>query len=138
MERTLSIIKPKAVAANLSGKIISMIENEGFKIIAQKMLRLSYSQAEKFYAIHHEKSFFEELIESITSSPIIVQVLEKEDAVAEYRKLMGNVNPVAAEDGTIRRLYGTSIEDNAVHGSDSIETSEREINFFFNELEIMK
>lgn len=138
MENTLSIIKPEAVTRGLCGKIISQIEESGLKIVAQKMLQMSSEQAARFYAPHQGKAFFEGLVENITAGPIIVQVLCGENAVENYRKLMGNTNPVAAEEGTIRRLYGISIEKNAVHGSDNTETAEREIDFFFNQLEILK
>lgn len=138
MENTLSIIKPEAVARGLCGKIISQIEESGLKIVAQKMLQVSSDQAARFYAPHQGKAFFDGLVKSLTSGPIVVQVLCGENAVEDYRKLMGNTNPIAAEEGTIRRLYGISIEKNAVHGSDSTETAEREIDFFFNQLEILK
>ena len=138
MENTLSIIKPEAVTRGLCGKIISQIEESGLKIVAQKMLQMSSEQAARFYAPHQGKAFFEGLVENITAGPIIVQVLCGENAIENYRKLMGNTNPVAAEEGTIRRLYGISIEKNAVHGSDNTETAEREIDFFFNQLEILK
>lgn len=138
MEKTFSIIKPDAVERNLSGKIITLIEANGLKIIAQKMLKLTRKQAADFYQAHQEKSFFEQMIDNIIAGPLIVQVLAGEDAVEKYRKLMGGPNPVAAEEGTIRSLYGLSIEKNAVHGSDNAETAEREIRFFFNQLEIME
>ncbi len=138
MEKTLSMIKPEAVSRGLSGKIISGIEENGLKIIAQKMLRLSCEQAARFYAVHQNKAFFEELVENITAGPVIVQVLSGENAIEAYRRLMGNTNPAAADEGTLRRLYGVSIEKNGVHGSDSPETAEREIAFFFNQLEILE
>ena len=138
MENTLSIIKPEAVTRGLCGKIINKIEESGLKIVAQKMLQMSSEQAARFYAPHQGKAFFEGLVENITAGPIVVQVLCGENAIENYRKLMGNTNPVAAEEGTIRRLYGISIEKNAVHGSDNTETAEREIDFFFNQLEILK
>ena len=136
MEKTLSMIKPEAVGRGLSGKIIAAIEESGLKVVAQKMLRLSREQAARFYAVHQNKAFFDELIENITAGPVIVQVLAGENAIEEYRRLMGN--PAAAEEGTLRRLYGVSIEKNAVHGSDGPETAEREIAFFFNRLEILE
>lgn len=117
MEKTLSMIKPEAVGRGLSGKIIATIEESGLKVVAQKMLRLSREQAARFYAVHQNKAF---------------------NAIEEYRRLMGNTNPAAAEEGTLRRLYGVSIEKNAVHGSDGPETAEREIAFFFNRLEILE
>ncbi len=138
MERTFSMIKPEAVLGCVAGKIITRIEESGLKIIAQKMLRLSKEQAACFYAAHKDKAFFEELIENITAGPVIVQVLAGENAIEEYRRLMGAANPAAAEENTLRRLYGISIEKNAVHGSDCPETAAREISFFFNQLEIIK
>ncbi len=138
MEKTFSMIKPEALFRGVSGKIITKIEESGLKIIAQKMLWLSADEAARFYAVHQDKSFFAELIENIPAGPIIVQVLAGENAVESYRHLMGSPNPAAAEDGTLRRLYGVSIEKNAVHGSDCLETAEREIAFFFNQLELMK
>ena len=138
MEKTLSMIKPEAVGRGLSGKIIAAIEESGLKVVAQKMLRLSREQAARFYAVHQIMAFFDELIENITAGPVIVQVLAGEKAIEEYRRLMGNTNPAAAGEGTLRRLYGVSIEKNAVHGSDGPETAEREIAFFFNRLEILK
>ncbi len=138
MENTLSIIKPEAVTRGLCGKIIAQIEESGLKIIAQKMLQMTSEQAIRFYAPHQGKSFFDGLVENITAGPIIVQVLSGEHAIEDYRKLMGNTNPVAADEGTIRRLYGLSIEKNAVHGSDNSDSAEREIAFFFNQLEILK
>lgn len=110
MEKTLSMIKPEAVGRGLSGKIIATIEESGLKVVAQKMLRLSREQAARFYAVHQNKAFFDELIENITAGPVIVQVLAGENAIEEYRRLMGNTNPAAAEEGTLRRLYGVSIE----------------------------
>ncbi len=132
------MIKPEALFRGVSGRIITKIEESGLKIIAQKMLWLSADEAARFYAVHQDKSFFAELIENITAGPVIVQVLAGENAVENYRHLMGSPNPAAAEDGTLRRLYGVSIEKNAVHGSDCPETAEREIAFFFNQLELMK
>lgn len=138
MEKTFSMIKPEALSRGLTGKIITQIEASGLKIVAQKMLRLSPAQAGLFYATYQDKSFFAELIENITAGPIIVQVLAGENAIEHYRKIMGATNPIAAEDGTLRKNYGISIEKNAIHGSDSSETAKREIAFFFNQLEIMK
>ncbi len=138
MEKTFSMIKPEAVLGGNAGKIMTAVEESGLKIVAQKMLRLSPEQAGSFYAVHRDKAFFDELIENITAGPVIVQVLAGENAIEEYRRLMGAANPAAAEEGTLRRLYGISIEKNAVHGSDCAETAEREISFFFNQLEIMQ
>ncbi len=137
MERTFSMIKPEAVINKVSGKIITAIEEHGLKIIAQKMLQLSKEQACCFYAAHRDKAFFNELINNITAGPVIVQVLSGDNAVEDYRSLMGAANPASAEEGSLRKLYGISIEKNAVHGSDCAQTAEREIAFFFNQLEIM-
>ena len=132
---TLSIIKPDAMKANLSGKILGFIEDKGLKIIAQKRVQLTKDQAEKFYQIHKERPFFEDLVNFMISGPISVQVLEAENAILYYRKIMGNTNPSEAEVDTIRKLYGTDIQCNAVHGSDSVENANIEINFFFSQLE---
>ncbi len=136
MEKTLSIIKPDATSRNITGKVNSMIEENGLKIVAQKMIRLTPAQAQAFYAEHEGKAFFANLVEIMTSAPVVVQVLEGENAVAHYRKIMGATNPAVAEEGTIRKTYALSIDRNTVHGSDSLESAKREIAFFFNELEI--
>ncbi|MBQ8661113.1 MAG: nucleoside-diphosphate kinase [Alphaproteobacteria bacterium] len=136
MERTLSIIKPDATARNISGKVNAMIEEAGLKIIAQKLIRLTASQAEEFYQEHKDKAFFTSLVDFMTSAPVVVQVLEGEDAVARYRKIMGATNPAVAEEGTIRRTFALSIDKNTVHGSDSPESAKREIGFFFSKIEI--
>lgn len=136
MERTLSIIKPDATARNISGKVNAMIEEAGLKIIAQKFIRLTASQAEEFYQEHKDKAFFTSLVDFMTSAPVVVQVLEGEDAVARYRKIMGATNPAVAEEGTIRRTFALSIDKNTVHGSDSPESAKREIGFFFSKIEI--
>ena len=136
MERTLSIIKPDATARNISGKVNAMIEEAGLKIIAQKLIRLTASQAEEFYQEHRDKAFFTSLVDFMTSAPVVVQVLEGEDAVARYRKIMGATNPAVAEEGTIRRTFALSIDKNTVHGSDSPESAKREIGFFFSKIEI--
>ena len=122
LENTLSIIKPDAVEARKSGHIIGLLEENGFEIIAKKKITLKRVEAEKFYSIHKDKPFFNELVTFMTSGPVVVQVLEKENAVSDYRKIMGDTNPEMAEKNTIRNLYGTSIQCNAVHGSDSIIT----------------
>lgn len=137
MERTLSIIKPDAVLRNITGKVETMIEDAGLKIVAQKRIRLSAAQAEEFYAEHKEKAFFAGLVEYMTSAPIVVQVLEGENAVTCYRRVMGATNPAVAEDGTIRKTFALSITQNTVHGSDSEESAAREINFFFSQTEIV-
>lgn len=136
MEKTLSIIKPDAVSKNVTGKINAMIEDQGIKIIAQKMIHLSKEQGQEFYAEHEGKDFFERLVKSITAGPIVVQVLEAENVISSYRKLLGATNPEVAEPGTIRNLFGSELPHNAAHGSDSPESAEREINFFFSKLEI--
>ncbi|MBP3345764.1 MAG: nucleoside-diphosphate kinase [Alphaproteobacteria bacterium] len=136
MERTLSIIKPDATTRNITGKVNAMIEDAGLKIIAQKRILLSKEQAEEFYGEHKGKVFFPSLVEIMTSAPVVVQVLEAEDAVARYRKIMGATNPAVAEEGTIRKTFALSIDKNTVHGSDSLESAEREISFFFSRIEI--
>lgn len=136
MERTLSIIKPDATSRNITGKINAMIEDTGLKIVAQKMIRLSPEQAEGFYAEHKGKSFFDNLVQFMSSAPIVVQVLEADDAIARYRKIMGATNPAVAEEGTIRKTFALSIDKNSVHGSDSPESAAREISFFFSRIDI--
>lgn len=136
MERTLSIIKPDATSRNLIGKINTMIESHGLKIVGQKMIHLSQKQAEEFYAEHHGKPFFENLIKFMTSAPVVVQVLEGDNAITEYRKIMGATNPSIAEEGTLRKTFALSIDKNSVHGSDSAQSAEREIKFFFSNIEI--
>lgn len=137
MERTLSILKPDATARNLTGKVNSYIEKAGLKIIAQKMIRLTSENAGEFYAEHRGKPFFPNMIERMTSGPVVVQVLEAPDAIARYRKIMGATNPAVAEEETIRKTFALAIDQNTVHGSDSPASAEREINFFFNEIEIV-
>ena len=136
MERTLSIIKPDATTRNITGKVNAMIEEAGLKIVAQKLIRLTARQAEEFYAEHKDKAFFTSLVDFMTSAPVVVQVLEGDDAVARYRKIMGATNPAVAEVGTIRKTFSPSIDKNTVHGSDSAESAKREINFFFSKIEI--
>ena len=135
-QRTLSIIKPDAVSKNVIGKIISRFEDNGLKVVAGKLLSLSEEMAAGFYAEHEGRPFFKALIEFMTSGPIFVQVLEGEDAVIKTRELMGSTNPEEADPGTIRADFAKSIDANAVHGSDSLESAEREINYFFNDNEI--
>ena len=135
-ELTFSIIKPDAVRRNLTGAINHMIEEAGFKIVAQKMLHISKEKAEGFYIVHKERSFYKELTEYMSSGPIVVQVLEKKNAVDEYRVLMGATNPEVAEEGTIRAEYGINIGENSIHGSDSKENATIEISFFFDKHEI--
>ncbi len=136
IERTFSIIKPDAVAKNVIGEIYSRFENGGLKIIAAKMLHLTKEQAEGFYAIHKERPFFNDLVEFMTSGPVMVQVLEGENAVAKNRAIMGATNPKDAEPGTIRADFADTIDENAVHGSDGPDTAKTEIAFFFMEQEI--
>ena len=135
-QRTLSIIKPDAVSKNVIGKIISRFEDNGLKVVAGKLLSLSEEMAAGFYAEHEGRPFFKALIEFMTSGPIFVQVLEGEDAVIKNRELMGSTNPEEADRGTIRADFAKSIDANAVHGSDSLESAAREINYFFNDNEI--
>ena len=136
MDLTLSIIKPDAVKRNITGEINSLIEKNDMKIVAQKMIHLSIEDAKRFYEVHKETSFFNDLCEYMISHPVIVQVLMGKDIVSRYRKLMGATNPANADENTIRKLYGLSVEENSVHGSDSKENAEIEINFFFAEKEI--
>ncbi len=137
VERTLSIIKPDATRRNKTGAINAVIEDAGLRIIAQKRIVLSEGQAEGFYAVHRERPFFRDLVSFMTSGPVVVQVLEGENAVSKYRDVMGATNPANAAPGTIRKLFAESIEANSVHGSDSLENAEREIAFFFNDQEIV-
>ena len=138
MEKILSIIKPDAVAKNVLGKILDRFESSGLKIVAVKMLHLDQDMAEGFYAEHKGKPFFEKLINFMTSGPVVVQVLSGENAIKTNRELMGNTNPEEAASGTIRSDFAESIDANAVHGSDSPESAEREISYFFTESEIFK
>ncbi len=136
MSLTLSIIKPDAVKRKVSGEINALIEKNDIKIIAQKMIHLSIDDAKRFYGVHKERAFFKDLCEYMISNPIIVQVLEGKDVISRYRKLMGATNPANADENTIRKLYGLSVEENSVHGSDSPENAEIEIRFFFSEREM--
>lgn len=137
LQRTFSIIKPDATRRNLTGKINSKIEEAGLRIIAQKRLHLTRQQAEQFYNVHAERSFFNDLVSFMISGPVVVQVLEGDDAVVRYRDVMGATNPANAAEGTIRREYAESIEANSVHGSDSSENAATEIGFFFSDIEIV-
>ena len=132
-EQTLSIIKPDAVERNLDNEIKEIFKNKGFQIVKEKKIQIEKSEAEKFYKVHETKPFYNDLCEYLSSGPIIVMVLEKEDAVSENRKLMGATNPKEAEDGTLRKKYGISIDKNSVHGSDSAENARIEIDFFFKD-----
>jgi nucleoside-diphosphate kinase len=136
-ERTLSILKPDATKRNLTGAINAVIEGAGLRIVAQKRIWMSEGQAEGFYAVHKERPFFRDLVTFMISGPVVVQVLEGDNAVAKYRDVMGATNPANAAEGTIRKQFAESIEANSVHGSDSLENAEREIAFFFNDQEIV-
>jgi nucleoside-diphosphate kinase len=133
LEQTLSIIKPDAVERNLSEEIKSEFEKNGFNILKEKKIKLEKSDAEKFYKVHQTKPFYNDLCDYLSSGPIVVMALEKENAVADNRKLMGATDPKNAESGTLREKYGISIDKNSVHGSDSVENAKIEINFFFND-----
>ncbi len=137
MERTLGIIKPDAVSKGYAGKILAIIEEKGFKIVGLKKIRLTKEKAESFYYVHKDKPFFGSLTDFMSEGPIIVMVLEKENAIAEWRKLMGATNPENAEEGTLRKMFAENIERNAVHGSDSPESAKYEISYFFNALELV-
>jgi len=138
IERTFSIIKPDAVGKNLIGQITQRFEENNLKIVASKMVHLTKEKAEGFYSIHKDKPFFPKLVEFMTSGPVIVQVLEGENAILKNREIMGATNPNDAAEKTIRKDYATSIDENAVHGSDAEDTAKTEIEFFFNENEIFK
>ena len=137
MERTFSIIKPDATKRNISGRINQIIEENGLRIIAQKRIKLSSDQAKKFYSIHNKKPFFNDLINYMTSGPVVVQVLEANNAVDKYREIMGATNPEKAKNGTIRKILALNVQENSVHGSDSIKNAKDEINFFFTKNEIV-
>lgn len=137
IERTFSIIKPDATARNLTGAINAMIEQAGLRIVAQKRVRITRDQAETFYAVHHERPFFRDLVDFMTSGPVVVQVLEGENAIAKYRDIMGATDPAKAANGTIRRTHATSIGENSVHGSDAPDTAVKEISQFFSGNEIV-
>jgi len=137
IERTLSIIKPDATRRNLTGAICARFEENGLRIVAQRRIQLTTAQAEAFYAVHKERSFFGSLVEFMCSGPVVVQVLEGENAVAKNREVMGATNPANAEEGTIRKDFAESIEANSVHGSDSLENAVKEIAFFFAEVDIV-
>ena len=137
IEQTLSIIKPDATKRNLTGKINSKLEDSGLKIIAQKRILLSKTQAENFYKVHQERPFYNDLVKFMISGPVVVQVLEGENAVSKNREVMGATNPDEAEDGTIRKEFALSLEANSVHGSDSLENAKIEISFFFSQIELV-
>lgn len=137
LERTFSIIKPDATRRNITGKIIDRLESAGLRVIAQKRIRMTREQAEGFYAVHKDRPFFNDLVEFMTSGPVVVQVLEGENAIAKNREVMGATNPAEAAPGTIRADFAENIEANSVHGSDAPETAAQEIRFFFTEEEIV-
>ena len=137
LERTFSIIKPDATRRNITGKIISKLEDGGLRVVASKRIRMTRQQAEGFYAVHKERPFFGELVETMTSGPVVVQVLEGENAIARNREIMGATNPANAAEGTIRKEYAVSVGENSVHGSDAPETAAEEIRFFFTDQEIV-
>ena len=136
LERTFSIIKPDATRRNITGQVAARLEDGGLRIVAQKRINMSREQAEGFYGVHKERPFFNDLVAFMTSGPVVVQVLEGENAVARNREIMGATNPADADEGTIRKDFAESIEANSVHGSDSLENAKIEIDFFFGEGEI--
>jgi nucleoside-diphosphate kinase len=136
-ERTFSIIKPDATERNLTGKVNAVIEDAGLRIVAQRRIRMSRAQAEKFYEVHKERPFYGELVDFMTSGPVVVQVLEGDNAVARYRDVMGATNPANAAEGTIRKLYAKNVGENSVHGSDSQENAKIEIAQFFTDADIV-
>jgi len=136
-ERTFSIIKPDATRRNLTGKVNAVIEDAGLRIVAQRRIKMTDAQAKKFYEVHAERPFYGELVEFMTSAPVVVQVLEGDNAVAKYREVMGATNPAQAADGTIRKLYAVSVGENSVHGSDSLENAKLEIAQFFTDADIV-
>ena len=137
MERTLTIVKPDAVAAGRAGAILALLEKEGFRFIGLRRVRLGPEQARAFYSVHRERPFFDALVRFMTEGPVVVAALERADAVAHLRKTMGATDSRKAEAGTVRNLYGTDIERNAIHGSDSAENAAKEITFFFAEAELL-
>jgi nucleoside-diphosphate kinase len=136
LQKTFSIIKPDAVATGKAGKILSLLEENGFRIVALRMTKLSQSQAEGFYAVHSARPFYGSLVKFMTEGPVIVMALEREDAVKTLREVMGATNPANAADGTVRKLYAESIERNAIHGSDAPETAAEELKYFFTAIEL--
>ena len=137
MDQTFSIIKPDATKRNITGSINKVIEDNGLRIIAQKRIKLTTEQAENFYSIHKERPFFRDLIEYMTSGPVIVQILSGDNCVEKYRSIMGATNPANADDGTIRKLFALNVQENSVHGSDSADNAKIEIDFFFKPEEII-
>ena len=137
IQQTLSIIKPDATKRNLIGRIVSKLESSGLKVIAQKKIQLTELQAKQFYKVHEERPFYNDLVKFMISGPVVVQVLEGENAVIKNRQVMGATNPDEAEEGTIRKEFAESLEANSVHGSDSIENANQEISFFFSQIELV-
>lgn len=137
VERTLSIIKPDAVAKGLTGTILARLEHEGLKIVAIRKLHLTRQQAEGFYSVHRERPFFSSLVEFMTSGEVVVSVLEGENAITRYREIMGATDPAKAAPGTLRKLYADSLQNNAVHGSDAPETARGEVTYFFSTLDLL-
>lgn len=138
MQKTLTIIKPDSMVAGNAGRILAHLEQEGFSIVALRRIRLSEAQARAFYAVHRQRPFFNSLVRFMTECPVIVVALEREDAISHLRRVMGATNSQEAEPGTIRALYGTDIERNAIHGSDSPESAESELRFFFSRAELIE
>ena len=136
VERTLSIVKPDAVAKNVIGEIYSMFESAGLKIVGARMMHLSKERAGEFYAVHRERPFYADLVSFMSSGPVLVSVLEGEDAIAKHREVMGATNPADAAEGTIRKRFASSIDENAVHGSDGPDTAKQEIDFFFDDADV--
>ncbi|MGD1069968.1 MAG: nucleoside-diphosphate kinase [Bryobacteraceae bacterium] len=136
MEQTFSIIKPDAFASGKAGKILALLEEHGFRIVALRKVKLSQAQAEGFYAVHKERPFYASLVKFMTEGPVIVMALEREDAVKKLREVMGATNPANAAEGTVRRLFAESIERNAIHGSDAPETAAQELRYFFTTIEL--
>ena len=137
MDKTFSIIKPDATKRNITGSINQVIEKNGLRIIAQKRIKLTTDQAENFYSVHKDRPFFRDLIEYMTSEPVVVQVLSGENSVEKYRSIMGATNPEKAEEGTIRKLFALNVQENSVHGSDSADNAKIEIDFFFKPEEVV-
>ena len=137
LERTYAMIKPDAVAAGQTGQILALIENNGFRIVAMRKLQMTQAQAESFYGVHKERPFFKSLVAFMTEGPFVALVLEREDAVAKWREVMGATNPANAAEGTVRKLFAASIERNCAHGSDAPETAAVEVGFFFSASELI-
>jgi nucleoside-diphosphate kinase len=137
LERTFSIVKPDATRRNLTGAVVAKLEEGGLRVVASKRIQMTQAQAEGFYAVHKERPFFGDLVSFMTSGPVVVQVLEGDNAIARNREIMGATNPEEAADGTIRKLYAENIEANSVHGSDAPETAAEEIKYFFNDDELV-